>query len=283
MNYCYAPPLPGRGSPGGEVGAQPPPGRGAVRHLSRRIEPTPSMNEPAKPVETETQNERLGRVRAFWNWLRRTGEPRGAEPLSPSDLRLTRATFRDTLAGTGGEASARQRVATLAALYRGLNDDGPAESFLGLLAEEFGPDELAVNGAIQAYLDATGPVAAPGRVAAAPRARQPAHPHRQAVQPAARRREVPRRPARRRAAVPEGRAGARGARRRAVLAPLELVRHRQPRAAAHQLELARGAAREADRLRGGARDPLLDAICATGSTRTAAATRSSTRACPTSR
>ena len=160
------------------------------------------MNEPAKPVETETQNERLGRVRAFWNWLRRTGEPRGAEPLSPSDLRLTRATFRDTLAGTGGEASARQRVAMLVGLYRGLNDDG-RQSFLRLLAEEFGPDELAVNRAIQAYLDADRAGAAPGRVAAASRARQPAHPHRQAVQPAARRRQVPRRPARRRAPVPK--------------------------------------------------------------------------------
>ena len=95
-------------------------------------------------------------MRAFWNWLTRTGEPRGAQPLSPSDLRLTRATFRDALAGTGGEASARQRVATLASLYRGLNDDG-RRSFLGLLAEEFGPDELTVNRAIQGYLDANGP------------------------------------------------------------------------------------------------------------------------------
>jgi len=114
------------------------------------------MNKPAKPAETETRNERLGRVRAFWSWLRRPGEPRGAVPLSASDLRLTRTTFRDALAGAGGEASARQRVATLAALYRGLNDAG-RKSFLGLLAEEFGPEELAVNRAIQAYLDADGP------------------------------------------------------------------------------------------------------------------------------
>ncbi|HTO46975.1 MAG TPA: malonyl-CoA decarboxylase [Burkholderiales bacterium] len=114
------------------------------------------MNKPAKPVETEAQNDRLGRVRAFWNWLTRTGEPRAAQPLSASDLRLTRATFRDALAGTGGEASARQRIATLATLYRTLNDEG-RRSFLGLLAEEFGPDEMSVNRAIQAYLDAQGP------------------------------------------------------------------------------------------------------------------------------
>ena len=114
------------------------------------------MNKPLQPAETESPNERLGRVRAFWNWLRRTGDPASAQPLSPSDLRLTRATFRDALAGTGGEASARQRVATLAKLYRSLDDDG-RRSFLGVLADEFGPNELTVNRAIQAYLDATGP------------------------------------------------------------------------------------------------------------------------------
>jgi malonyl-CoA decarboxylase len=113
------------------------------------------VNKPLKPAETENGNDRPGRVRAFWNWLTRTGEARGAQPLSASDLRLTRATFRETLAGAGGEASARARVATLATLYRGLNDDG-RKLFLGLLTEEFGPDELAVNRAIQTYLDADG-------------------------------------------------------------------------------------------------------------------------------
>ena len=114
------------------------------------------MNRPEKPAETEALNERPGRVRAFWHWLTRTGEPRGAQPLSAADLRLARGTFREALAGAGGEASARARVATLAGLYRGLNDEG-RRSFLGVLAEEFGPDELAVNRAIQAYLDADGP------------------------------------------------------------------------------------------------------------------------------
>jgi malonyl-CoA decarboxylase len=115
------------------------------------------MNKPLNPAETENANDRPGRVRAFWNWLTRTGEARGAQPLSASDLRLTRATFREALAGAGGEASARARVATLATLYRGLNDDG-RKLFLGLLTEEFGPDELAVNRAIQAYLEADGAV-----------------------------------------------------------------------------------------------------------------------------
>src|SRR5262249_34420036 len=59
------------------------------------------------------------------------------------------------VAGTGGEASARARVATLASLYRSVDDDGRGQ-LLSLLVEEFGPDELAVNSAIQAYLDTRG-------------------------------------------------------------------------------------------------------------------------------
>jgi malonyl-CoA decarboxylase len=96
-----------------------------------------------------------GAVRAFWRWLTRSGETRGAQPASAADLKLARATFRDCLAGTGGEASARARVATLASLYRSVNDEGRGH-LLGLLVEEFGPDELAVNSAIQAYLDTRG-------------------------------------------------------------------------------------------------------------------------------
>jgi len=114
------------------------------------------MNRPEQPAAAGESDDRPGRVRAFWNWLTRTREPRGARPLTPADLRLARMTFREALAGAGGEASARARVATLTALYRGLDDDG-RRSILDVLAGEFGPDELAVNQAIQAYLDADGP------------------------------------------------------------------------------------------------------------------------------
>jgi len=109
-----------------------------------------SLTEPARDKPGS------GRVRALWNWLTRSGGPRGAQPISAGDLKLARAIFRDILAEIGGEASARQRVATLASLYRGLNDDGRTQ-LLGLLADEFGPDELEINRAIQAYLDAQGP------------------------------------------------------------------------------------------------------------------------------
>jgi malonyl-CoA decarboxylase len=97
--------------------------------------------------------EKAGGVRAFWSWLTSVGRAKARQPISGAELRQARATFRDCLEGKGGEASARQRVASFVALYRRLNDAG-RHSCLALLAEEFGPDELAVNGAIQAYLDA---------------------------------------------------------------------------------------------------------------------------------
>ncbi|HSD53341.1 MAG TPA: malonyl-CoA decarboxylase [Burkholderiales bacterium] len=115
------------------------------------------MNKPSPPAELEAAQEKTRGVRAFWSWLTSVGRAKERQPISGAELKLARTTFRECLEGKGGEASARQRVATLASLYRGLNDDG-RQSFLGLLAEEFGPDELAVNQAIQAYLDGgTGP------------------------------------------------------------------------------------------------------------------------------
>jgi len=114
------------------------------------------MNRAVDTSLTEPARDQPGRVRAFWNWLTRSAGPRGAQPISAGDLKLARAIFRDILAGIGGEASARQRVATLGSLYRGLNDDGRRE-LLGVLADEFGPDELEINRAIHAYLDAQAP------------------------------------------------------------------------------------------------------------------------------
>lgn len=114
------------------------------------------MNRAVDTSLTAPARGEPGRVRAFWNWLTRSAGPRGAQPISPGDLKLARAIFRDILAGIGGEASARQRVATLAALYRNLNDAGRRE-LLGVLADEFGPDELEINRAIHAYVEARGP------------------------------------------------------------------------------------------------------------------------------
>ncbi|MFO1364354.1 MAG: malonyl-CoA decarboxylase [Burkholderiales bacterium] len=111
------------------------------------------MNKPVAPAAVESVPAKAGGVRAFWSWLTSAGRAQARQPISGAELRQARATFRECLEGKGGEASARRRVESLVALYRRLNDPG-RESVLALLAEEFGPDELALNRAIQAYLDA---------------------------------------------------------------------------------------------------------------------------------
>jgi malonyl-CoA decarboxylase len=111
------------------------------------------VNKPSVPVELEAVPGKARGVRALWGWLTSVGRAKARQPISGAELRLARTTFRECLEGKGGEASARKRVEALASLYRGLDDAG-RRSYLGLLAEEFGPDQLAVSGAIRAYLDA---------------------------------------------------------------------------------------------------------------------------------
>ncbi|NJN40472.1 MAG: malonyl-CoA decarboxylase [Gammaproteobacteria bacterium] len=83
--------------------------------------------------------------------------PFGSEGSRPAGLDELRATFRECLAETGGEASARGRVQWLATTYQGLTDAARAR-FLQVLADEFGPDEQLVAHAIQEYLHtASGP------------------------------------------------------------------------------------------------------------------------------
>ncbi len=110
------------------------------------------MNRPSEPDELAPP-EQTGAVRNFWRWLTSVGRGRERQPMTGAELRLARQTLRECLEAKGGEASARNRVATLAGLYRSLNDAG-RQSYLGLLVEEFGPDEAAIGQAIQAYLDA---------------------------------------------------------------------------------------------------------------------------------
>ncbi len=97
---------------------------------------------------------RQGGVRMLWHWLTGGGraKPKDQRKLSRSDLRFVRTAFKEMLAGSGGEVSARRRVELIAALYRELSDEGRI-SVLEILANEFGPDELAIKRAIQAYLD----------------------------------------------------------------------------------------------------------------------------------
>ena len=96
---------------------------------------------------------RPGPVRALWKWLKNATRPDRAslKDLGPAELEQLRDTFRECLAETGGEASARGRVQWLATNYQGLTDAGRIR-FQQVLANEFGPDERAVARAIQDYL-----------------------------------------------------------------------------------------------------------------------------------
>jgi malonyl-CoA decarboxylase len=96
---------------------------------------------------------RPGPVRALWKWLKNAARPDRAalKDLGPGELEQLRDTFRECLAETGGEASARGRVQWLATNYQGLTDAGRVR-FQQVLANEFGPDERAVARAIQDYL-----------------------------------------------------------------------------------------------------------------------------------
>lgn len=99
---------------------------------------------------------RANSVRALWDWITGGRAGRGApvrRTLSASELRGVRAALRDMLDGLGGEASARRRVAGLATLYMGLDDDG-RRAFLDVLAAEFGPDPQAVAAAVSGYVEA---------------------------------------------------------------------------------------------------------------------------------
>ncbi|MGB8432668.1 MAG: malonyl-CoA decarboxylase family protein [Burkholderiales bacterium] len=96
---------------------------------------------------------RPGPVRALWKWLKNAARPERAalRDLGPTEHEQLRDTFRECLAETGGEASARGRVQWLATNYQGFTDAGRVR-FQQVLANEFGPDERAVARAIQDYL-----------------------------------------------------------------------------------------------------------------------------------
>jgi len=96
---------------------------------------------------------RRGGVRRIWHRLTGGGsaKPQDRLKLSSSDLRFVRTIFKEMLASSGGEVSAR-RVELIPRLYRKLSAEGRI-SILEILANEFSPDELTIKHAIQAYLD----------------------------------------------------------------------------------------------------------------------------------
>jgi len=71
---------------------------------------------------------------SVWNWLGRRKSVPAEPPTSRFPVARVRRTFDECASGVGGEASARSRVATLATIYRGLDDQGK-RAYLTLLVE----------------------------------------------------------------------------------------------------------------------------------------------------
>src|SRR5574337_994207 len=89
-------------------------------------------------------------------WLGRRSRALRAGARSAIDRTWLRRRLADCAAGAGGEASARNRVAELAAAYRSLDDAGRRE-FLALVAEEGrDDDDRATARLARAWLEATG-------------------------------------------------------------------------------------------------------------------------------
>ena len=97
----------------------------------------------------------VGNLRDLWRGIaggESTRRPDGA--LSGSDIKRIREQMLACLEAKGGEASARARAAALGHEYLGLTDDGQ-RMFLGLLADEFGPETDAISDAARGFLEAT--------------------------------------------------------------------------------------------------------------------------------
>jgi malonyl-CoA decarboxylase len=93
----------------------------------------------------------------IFGWLARRKAARGALR-AESRLRASRirSLFDECARGAGGEASARSRVATLAAIYRAQEDKGK-RAYLELLAEVGGGDGAFTKPLIDEFLRASGP------------------------------------------------------------------------------------------------------------------------------
>ncbi len=69
--------------------------------------------------------------------------------LGPKALAAVRAEIEDCITAPGGEVAARAQAADLGRYYLALNEGG-RQRFLTLLADEFGTDQVAVDGAVKA-------------------------------------------------------------------------------------------------------------------------------------
>jgi malonyl-CoA decarboxylase len=117
------------------------------------------------PERSSFLDRTLRNLRTAWRELAGAGRQgdAGLRPDLPEpDAERLRQQMRDSLAGRGGEISARARAAALGRGYLDLNETG-RQRFLGILASEFDTDREAVDVALTALDQATDPDA---RVAA---------------------------------------------------------------------------------------------------------------------
>jgi len=107
---------------------------------------TPIANDPVPARAPKT---------SVWNWLgRRKSVPLQA-PVSRFAVARVRRIFGECASAIGGEASARSRVATLATIFRGLDDEGK-RTFLALLATYVNGDEKSAAPLVQEYMRSDG-------------------------------------------------------------------------------------------------------------------------------
>jgi len=92
---------------------------------------------------------------SVWNWLGRRKTVPLQAPTSRFPVGRVRRIFGECASGVGGEASARSRVAQLATIFRGLDDEGK-RAFLALLATYVNGDEASTAPLVRAYLDSAG-------------------------------------------------------------------------------------------------------------------------------
>ena len=121
--------------------------------MNERHDPSPKSDLPGD--EPGIIDRAVSNLRVLWRGIAGGAPARRTEgALSDTDIKRLRAQMLACLDARGGEVSARTRAATLGHEYLGLGEEGQ-RAFLGLLADEFGPNAEEIASAVGAYLAAT--------------------------------------------------------------------------------------------------------------------------------
>jgi malonyl-CoA decarboxylase len=92
---------------------------------------------------------------SVWNWLGRRRDVPIAAPSARFAVGRVRRILAECASESGGEASARSRVATLGTIYRGL-DDGGKRNFLAMLAMQADAEDASVTPLVDDFLKSAG-------------------------------------------------------------------------------------------------------------------------------